>query len=195
MGVRTISIAVAASLVAGPAEAESGRWLNLHLEPGAAIPLAAPSGTPVGQGVFLKVDVPLPIRLAAQATLGALSFGFGPFLNPGTGMGGGVGMRYRLLDDDQGYLWHIGESSPGGHRGNLLGNAWVDANLIVLGGGPALRVGFDVGAGIEASLLDGVQVGPYLKFLRAGAENMLIAGISLSLCVPDDNLRETAQGK
>ena len=197
MRARTIFPALAALLATDPALAESGKWLNLHLEPGAAIPIASPSGARVGQGVFLKVDVPLPtpIRLAAQATLGALSFGFGPPLNPFTGIGGGVGVRYRLLDDDRGYLWHLGEKSPEGHRGNLLGNAWVDADFIVLGGGPEVRVGFDVGAGIEASLLDGIQLGPYVKFLRAGAENILIAGISLSLCVPDDNLRETAQGK
>src|SRR5919198_3806554 len=102
-------------------------------------------------------------------------------------------MRYRVIDDDRGYLWHLGEKDPKGHRGNLLGNAWVDADALLLGGGGAARVGFDVGAGIEASLVDGVQMGPYVKFLRDGAENMLIVGLSLSLCVPDQNIREAGE--
>jgi hypothetical protein len=193
--VRTIRAALVAVFASAPALAESGKWLNLHLQPGVAFPIAAASATPVGQGVFLQVDVPLPVGLAAQATLGALSFGFGEFLNPGTGMGGGVGLRYRLLDDDKGYLWHIGERKIEGHRGNLFGNVWVDADLVLLGGGPVARFGFDVGLGIEASLLDGVQVGPYAKFLRVGAENILMAGISLSLGVPDDSLHVAAQVK
>jgi hypothetical protein len=195
--VRTIRAALVAVFASAPALAESGKWLSLHLQPGVAFPIAPASAARVGQGVFLQVDMPLPLalRLAAQATLGALSFGVGEFLSPGTAMGGGVGLRYRLLDDDKGYLWHIGERKIEGHRGNLFGNFWVDADLVLLGGGPVARVGFDVGLGIEASLLDGVQVGPYAKFLRVGAENILMAGISLSLGVPDDSLHEAAQVK
>lgn len=171
------------------ADAESGSTLNIHLEPGAFIPVADPLQTPTGQGVSLKVDVPLVAGLAAQANATAISFRSGAYLNPGTRLGGGLGLRYRVLDDQTGYLLHLG-ANPEGHRGNLFGNLWVDANVLFLGGA-GLRTGFDVGVGVEASLVDGLQVGPFGKFVYFGPEKMAVAGLSISVGVPDPSKHDT----
>lgn len=186
MHVRTIRAALVAALASAPASAESGKWLNLHLQPGAAIPLGPAVPTPVGQGVFLQLDVPVRWNIAAQAAIGAV-------FSPGTAMGGGLGVRYRLLDDDAGYLWHLGEREPSEHAGNLFGNVWVDADLLLLGGEPTPRFGFDVGLGIEGSLIDGLQLGPYARFLHIGGENALMLGLSLSIGVPDTTVHRPAQ--
>ena len=88
---RFAALATVALFASSAARAESGSALNVHVEPGAAIPTVSPGSVPVGQGVALKLDFPLFEGFAIQANGTALSFrANSDFLGDGSGIGGGT---------------------------------------------------------------------------------------------------------
>jgi outer membrane protein OmpA-like peptidoglycan-associated protein len=172
------ALALALSLVTLAARAESG-ILNIHLEPGAAVALGKPQSDYYGMGLSaglrldLKIIGPLAIQLAGEgvwlSSKSALAWGTGYFA--------GGGIRLRLLDDKEGYLGHVGNER--GHMGNAFGNLWIDADAMFTGTGgggvldkgggirgPLYRFAFDVGLGVELSLVDGLQVGPFVRYIQ-----------------------------
>ncbi len=162
---------------AATAHAEQSK-INIHLEPGAGIGLND-NGRFVS-GVALKVDASLfkGWRVAPELELFALGSVNSNYLAKGQALGAGIGLRVRLLNDEKGYRF-----VPGGQAGNWWGNLWVDAHFNY---SASLGVGFDVGAGYEFSLLDGLQVGPFAKFFMPGPNQALLFGLTFSIGVPSN---------
>ncbi len=187
--------AIGLCLCADGALAESST-LNLHFEPAAATFIAPPQSAlfGVGEDFALRADLPFAGPLAGQlgASLVNVPAEPGSFNEPGRAFAFGAGIRWRALDDHEGYLVHFGDKA--GHRGNLLGNLWVDVEANLVGTGPLLRFGFEAGAGLELSLLDELQVGPFIRYVQivepalAGFDpspaRLFLAGLSLSLGFP-----------
>ncbi|MHB8878083.1 MAG: OmpA family protein [Myxococcaceae bacterium] len=172
----------------GAARAESS-GLNLHLEPALGSSLGTTPGvSPYGSGAAFKLDSPWlgagPV--SPQLQLFGVGYADRAVLNSGSAFGFGAGLRVRLIDDHEGYLLHLG--SEDGHKGNLLGNLWLDANATWSAQGVGL--GFDAALGAEASLVDGLQMGPFLKFALAGPTSGLFLGLSLSIGIPDNQVHE-----
>lgn len=167
--------ALVVSLVSSTAFAEISK-VNFHLEP------AVGSGVNrnfLVSGAALKVDlrlIKLPLGLAPSIE----GFGFGSqestYLVNGALFGGGVGLRIRPLNDENGYL-----IVRNGKSGNAWGNLWADAHFIVTSGP---RVGFDVALGYEFSLIDGLQIGPFVQFRLAGPDMVLTGGLSFTVGGP-----------
>ncbi len=163
------------ALCAAPASAESF-LVNLHLEPGFGIGLDADRFV---NGASLKLDTTAfwDGAVVPQVEFFGLGTTSSTYLAQGSAFGGGIGLRLRLFDDQKGYLWN-----PGGVSGNAWGNLWVDAHFIVAHGG--LGAGFNLGAGYEFSLIDGLQVGPFMKFFFIGPNKLLLWGLSFSIGFP-----------
>lgn len=176
MNSRLAALTAALSLAAASAYAEAYK-VNLHIAPGVGTDLSKPA---FATGADLKLDLAFisigPVAPQLEA------FGVGSndntVLNSGALFGAGIGLRWRILNDEKGYLF-----MPGGTSGNPWGNLWLDAHLAVSNGGP--RIGFDVGLGYELSLLDGLQLGPYAKFIYLN-EAALLFGLSFSVGGPSE---------
>ena len=162
---------------AATAQAEQSK-INIHLEPGAGVGLN--DNGRFLSGVALKVDTTVLNwwRVAPELELFALGSVNSNYLAKGQALGAGIGLRIRLLNDEKGYRF-----VPGGQSGNWWGNLWVDAHFNYSG---SLGVGFDVGAGYEFSLLDGLQVGPFAKFFMPGPNQALLFGLTFSIGVPSN---------
>ena len=180
-------LVLASLMAAGTAAAESGPF-NLHFETGVAASMAnvvispdghTGTGQGIGFGVAAKLDIPVYQRLAIQAQ--GLAVALPPTVRPSNAYGAGLGVRYRLVDDHKGYRFHM----PGDTKtGNWRGNYWVDASFLMTGE-DALKVpGFEVGAGAELSLVEGLQAGPLVKLTLA--DNMLVATLGISLSFARD---------
>lgn len=165
---------IIAALVLGSstAIAESGP-VNFHLEPGAAFAFPASGYRGAGFAGALKVDVPVfgPLAVQGQGLVTSLPRS----VRAANIFGAGVGLRLRLLDD------HKGPRFGSAGAGNWFGNVWLDGGLLFTGTRSLDRLGFDVGLGVELSLIEGLQVGPFVKFTHADALSMAIAGLSISL--------------
>ncbi|MBI5544683.1 MAG: OmpA family protein [Deltaproteobacteria bacterium] len=193
------AVFLAAVLSARLAGAESGT-VNLHLEPAAGGMLGAPQttrgGYGLGIGAALKADVKVWGPIAIEAGGSATRFASSTMDRAGGLLSAGAGVRLRFIDDHHGYLAHWG--SLDGHRGDLLGNVWFDATVQVVGTGPLVRFGWDAALGAELSLLDGIQVGPFIKYAQVMAQSspgeepgdahILLGGLSVSLAIPDDGV-------
>ncbi len=166
---RPFAFATVALWVASPAFGEAYK-VNVHLEPAAGTGLSSAFFV---SGAALKVELGLfslgPV--APQAELFGLGSGNSNALAAGSLFGAGVGLRWRILNDEKGYLF-----TPGGTPGNLFGNLWLDAHVALSNGGP--RLGFDAAVGVELSLLDGLQLGPFAKLIFL-QDTMLIFGLVL----------------
>jgi outer membrane protein OmpA-like peptidoglycan-associated protein len=154
--------------------------VNFHLDPALGLGL---DNVQFLSGASFKVDT------TAISVLGPLApqievFGLGAskrdYLDEGGMFGAGIGLRLRLFNDEQGYLWNPGTK----HTGNAWGNYWVDAHF-TWNSGVGYGAGFDVGTGAEFSLLDGLSVGPYAQFRMAGLHQMLVFGLSFTIGGPD----------
>ncbi len=203
------ALALALSLSLGAprtARAEVGLW-NLHLEPAAAMFLTSPQRDRFGWGGggSLSLELALSERLGIFASGEVLAFQDGPAPAASTGlsdpgMGGltmvGAGVRFRPFNDQSGYALHAGDERRG-HRGNWFGNLWVD----VVGGwvrtGELDRIGVGAGLGIELSIIDGVQAGPFVKYrqvLETRSQvapedaRIAMAGLSLTIGAPSLHL-------
>ena len=169
-------VVVATLALAATAAAEQSKF-NLHLEPAL--------GGGLNRGMFvaggwLKLDTTM-FELGPVAPEFEL-FGIGAqnrsYLADGAAYGGGIGVRARFFNDEKGYLFTPGKGSTG----NAWGNLWLDAHLTFQHGG--LGIGFDASAGYEFSLVEGLQVGPLLRFSLAGNNTMLMGGLSFSVGFP-----------
>jgi outer membrane protein OmpA-like peptidoglycan-associated protein len=154
--------------------------VNIHFDPGLGSSLNAPRFV---SGISAKVD------FALIEALGPLSpqievFGVGAnaqqSLN-GALFGGGLGLRLRLFNDEQG-AWYSPRSAL---RGNMWGNYWLDGHVTYAVDG--VGVGFDVGTGAEFSLVRGLQVGPFAKLQFTSRQQLLLFGLSFSIGVPQAN--------
>ncbi len=183
-----VAVIAAVGALAGVARGESSDF-NLHVEPQTGLALETPAGLPpYGSGVAFKLDAPWLVNatVAPQLQGFGLAYSNRVILNEGAAFGFGAGLRVRLLDDHSGYLVHLG--SEEGHKGNLFGNLWMDADVNYCAQG--IGFGFDAALGVEASLVDGLQIGPFLKFAMTGPTSGLFLGVSLSIGVPDDQVHE-----
>ena len=171
-------------LVATPSLAEQAA-VNFHLDPVVGLGL---DNVRLVTGASLKVDLTVLKFLgpvAPQVEFFGASAANDTYLDKGSVFGGGLGARLRLFNDEQGYLFN-----PGTKRtGNLWGNAWVDAHLTVASGG--FGAGFDVGVGAELSLLEGLSIGPFAKYMFFGqrtadlsAHSLLLFGLSFTIGAP-----------
>ncbi len=150
----------ALALLATPAFAEKAP-VNFHLDPSAGFGL---DSFVFVTGAALKVDTTLIEALGPLAPqLQVFGYGAGEntYLQQGALFGAGLGARLRMFNDEQGYLFNPGST----HTGNLWGNLWLDAHFNFNSGG--YGPGFDVGFGAELSLVDGLNVGPFAKFVFA----------------------------
>jgi hypothetical protein len=150
--------------------------VNFHLDPLVGTGLDQPR---LVTGASLKIDTTV-LRFLGPLAPQVEAFGLGAlthaYLVEGSAFGVGVGARLRLFNDERGYLWN-----PGTRRtGNVWGNAWIDAHLTVNSPG----VGFDVGAGVELSLLEGLSLGPFAKFARVGPHSLLLFGLTITIGAP-----------
>jgi outer membrane protein OmpA-like peptidoglycan-associated protein len=175
MNTRLAALTAAVSLAASTAFAEAYK-INLHIDPGAGVDL---SKTGFITGADLKIDFGVFSIGPVAPQLEAFGFGTGDnsLLVQGSLFGGAVGLRWRSLNDERGYL------IPTSSNGNLAGNLWLDAHVALSNGGTGARVGFDVALGYELSLIDGLQIGPFAKFTWLN-ESLLMFGISFSVGGP-----------
>jgi outer membrane protein OmpA-like peptidoglycan-associated protein len=168
-----IAVVLATLLVATPALAEKGDW-NFHIELGGGL------GPNKIAGGWLKLDTTLfglgPV--APQIEAFAIASHDPSFLANGQAYGAGIGLRLRLLNDEEGYLFMPGE----GAGGNMLGNLWIDAHLTFTHAD--IGLGFDAAAGYSFSWIDGLQFGPYGKFTWSGPHKLITAGVAFSVGVP-----------
>ena len=176
--------------------------LEVHFEPAAAMFVSAPQRDRFGWGGggALAIEWALSERLGLEAVGQALVFEDGPAPAAATGlsdpgMGGllmvGGGVRFRPFNDQSGYAVHVGSERH--HRGNLFGNVWLAMHGGWVRTGPRDRIGFDAGLGLELSLIDGVQVGPFVKYLQVVETasqvapqdaRVALAGLSVTIGAP-----------
>ncbi len=171
-------------LASTPALAEQGNF-NLHFDLGV--------GSVLQDRVFadtasLKLDTTLikPLGpIAPQVEMFGAGAGYYTSLASGSAFGFGVGARLRLFNDEKGYYFHTGKRA----HGTLWGNLYADAHFTwaIAGVGP----GFDVSAGTELSLIDGLSVGPFVRYALMGVNpltqqpnHVLTAGVSFTLPIP-----------
>jgi outer membrane protein OmpA-like peptidoglycan-associated protein len=168
---RPVSIVYGCLLLSAVAFAESGT-VNAHVEPGATIAFPSTGYAGTGFSGALKLDLPItgPLAVQGQGVLLALPRA----VRAANIYGAGLGVRVRLLDDHKGSLF----GGTGG--GNWFGNLWFDGGLLLAGTSSLNRIGVDVGLGVESSLFEGLQVGPFVKFTNADALSMATLGLSLS---------------
>ncbi len=174
MNSRVVALA-AAVMFAAPAWAESYK-VNFHLDPMFGWDLSKGGGSV--SGAELKVDFGLLAigPVSPQLQIFGLGSGNNTLLNNGSLFGAAIGLRWRILNDEQGYRFMPGRPT----RGNWHGNLWLDANFVVTSGP---RIGFDAALGYEISLIDGLQTGPFVKFLWVN-EAVLLVGLSISIGGP-----------
>ncbi|MBL8910607.1 MAG: OmpA family protein [Archangium sp.] len=180
-----LRILFVAALLATPAFAEKAS-VNFHLDPMVGTGL---DRFKLVTGAALKIDTTLlkflgPIAPQIEVFGGSASDR--TYLDDGSVFGAGFGARVRFFNDEKGYLINPGSK----HTGNLWGNLWADAHLTISSGG--FGPGFDVGVGAELSLLEGLSVGPFAKFMflrqRADVDltphAILLFGLSFTIGAP-----------
>lgn len=175
---------VSTALVATTSFAEKAA-VNFHLDPMVGTGL---DKSILVTGAALKFDVTLLKFLgpvSPQIEFFGVSAVNDTYLDRGAVFGGGLGARLRLFNDEQGYLVNPGSK----RKGNLWGNGWLDAHVTLNSGG--FGVGFDVGAGLELSLIEGLSIGPFAKFMFLGrrpadfgTHAMVLFGLSFTIGAP-----------
>jgi outer membrane protein OmpA-like peptidoglycan-associated protein len=189
--------------VPSAASADSG-WLNIHLEGAPAFFLSQPQSNwfDAGGTVALRVDYSPISRLGIQASALFAQFDASDFdfasqglASPGPGFAvfATLGLRVRLLNDQGGYALAWRRRPGYRHEGNLHGNLWLDVAAAYVRTGGLDRAGLDVGLGYEMSLVDGLQLGPFVRYLHVfqpddqleGSDAMiLLAGVSFTIAIP-----------
>jgi hypothetical protein len=165
-------------MVAFTAAAEKSA-VNIHVDPmvGTGLDKAI-----VVSGAALKVDTTL---IEALGPVAPQVEGFGmsainhTYLDQGSAFGAGIGARLRLFNDEKGYFFNPGQK----YHGNFAGNLWVDAHFTYTSGG--FGPGFDLGAGYEFSLVEGLSVGPLAKFMLNTQHQVLMFGVSFTIGAPE----------
>lgn len=105
----------------------------------------------------------------------------------------GLGARLRWINDETGYLWSW--SGREDHVGNLWGNLWTDFHLDYVYTGGKSRFGLDVGTGFQLSVVNALQMGPFVRAMyvqqpdsvndRDSADMVSLQfGLEISLAIP-----------
>jgi outer membrane protein OmpA-like peptidoglycan-associated protein len=198
-----VVVAIMAATTPSDSRAESG-WLNLHLEAGPTFFLTEPQASRfgIGGGGAFRADFSpwsfLGFQIGvvyAQYPVGDYDFEAEGFARPERGytlMATG-GIRFRILNDQNGYAlpWRRGRQYR--HEGNLHGNLWIDANVSYVRTGEVNRLGLEAGIGYEMSLVDGLQLGPFVRYIHVFQPDdqldtadalALLVGLSFSVAVP-----------
>ncbi len=163
---------LSSSFAARTARAESSEW-NLHIDVGPSLVLLGTQRPDQdGRGSFVggltgmvSVDWQLFQPLALELMVGGGILG-STYALPGPPWGyfaGAAGVRYRLIDNMEGYLDESG--------GDYLGNAWIAAHIgyHFFGPGDAIvgssgsRFGIDAAIGYEFSVLHPLQLGAFVR--------------------------------
>lgn len=175
---------VVAAFTATSALAESAA-VNFHLDPMVGVSLDRPK---LITGATLKIDTTL-IKALGPLAPQIEAFGMGAadrtYFEDGSVFGGGIGLRLKLLNDEKGYLFN-----PGTNRtGNIWSNLWIDAHFTGSSGG--FGPGFDVGLGANLSLIEGLNIGPFAKYMffrqreiDVSPHSLLMFGISFTIGAP-----------
>jgi outer membrane protein OmpA-like peptidoglycan-associated protein len=168
---KRIAVVLATLLVGTPALAEKGDW-NFHIDLG--------GGSDKSVGGWIKLDTTLfgLGMISPQIEAFAIASQDPSFLAEGAAFGGGIGLRLRLFNDEEGYFFTPGDAP----KGNLLGNLWIDAHLTFAHGG--IGLGFDSAIGYSFSWINGLQLGPYGKFTWSGPHKLFTAGVEFSIAAP-----------
>jgi len=166
----TFTLFLAATLLASPARADSGRF-NLHFDLGGLI-----AGPPVagGGGFHIGADLVLARPIALDVVIGAGGLAApDPVLDTVVGtwfVDFAAGVRLRFLDDQ---------------RGNLF----LVPRIGLLATGFTLSGSFDATFGYEWKVAERVQLGPYLRpgvsFNGTGAGGYAFLGLVVSVKVVD----------
>jgi outer membrane protein OmpA-like peptidoglycan-associated protein len=171
-----LALALGAVIAAAPvaARAESGP-LALHVRAGVATFVDRPQIDRFATGFDLAISgeyAPLP-QLGIEVVAGYGRFGG---LNGGRGASDvrvGGGPRVRPWNDQKGYRFHSSWLSrspppstglPPRHAGNFWGNLWLGLDVFYVRTGTLNRVGLEASAGVEFSIVDYVQIGPYVSY-------------------------------
>lgn len=159
--------ALVVSLFAVSALAESNRF-NLHINPGVLI-----SNAGVGPEIDLGFDWQFVRGIAVDVRVGTSfpinDFGLNLMFNPA------AGMRFRLLDDVQGYA-----NQPGG---NSAGNLSIAPHVGALIGSVGAGFSIDVEAAYVFSVATPLQLGPYVRPLIGFGTFGVIGGVSVGLAM------------
>ena len=175
---------VSTALVATTSFAEEAA-VNFHLDPMVGFGL---DNVRLVTGAALKIDTTLLKFLgpvAPQIEFYGASAANNTYLERGSVFGGGLGVKVRLFNDEKGYL-----INPGTKRtGNIWGNLWIDGHVTLNSGG--FGVGFDTAVGVNLSLIEGLSIGPFAKFMFLGARSgelnahsILLFGLSFTIGAP-----------
>lgn len=143
---------VVALLLAGSPSHAADNRVNLHLEPTGARFLGAPQNQLFGWGggAAARVDVRLVAALSVQVGVGMLEFlSQTAGVSNGRALWAGGGLRVRLFERD-----------------GPLSALWIDAQANVVGTGPRVRFGYELGAGADFSLARWLTFGPFVRFAQ-----------------------------
>ncbi len=182
------------------AHAETGDY-NIHLETGPGFALSGWQAEELGVGVFgaARFEFALTGWFGIDIGGGYLQFFGGEHpagykqIDGAYWYNGCLGVRFRPLNDEQGYKWPWRETPD--HAGNLWGNLWLDLHADYFSTGDLNRFGADAAIGAEFSLLNGLQVGPFARAVYVFQPNstndrdsadawILLAGLSFSVAIP-----------
>ena len=159
---------------------------NIHLNPMVGVGL---DKREMVSGAALKVDTTLIKALgplAPQIELFGLGAQNARYLNQGASFGAGLGLRLRLFNDEQGFFFNPGTN----HTGNLWGNYWFDGHF-TLTDEEKLSPGFSASTGAEFSLVEGLSVGPFVRFQYTLPHQLLLFGISFTIGAPQTTPADT----
>lgn len=159
--------ALVVSLSAVSALAESNRF-NLHVNPGVLLTSAG-----VGPEIDLGVDWQFVRGVAADLRVGTSfpinQFGVGIVFNPA------VGVRFRLLDDVQGY-----NNQPGG---NLAGNLSIAPHVGAIIGSVGAGLSVDVEVAYVFSVARPLQLGPFVRPVVGFGTFGVVGGATVGLAL------------
>lgn len=162
----------------GTASAQEGP-VRLHFEPGAVFTFNTPENDfEVGGTGALKLELPVlgSRKISPQVEAFGLFYNDPALLQRGVGGGVGIGARLKFLESP--VQVHAGGRDD--TKGNLFGNAWIDAHPLLTYAAGGLGVGFDAATGVALNVVPGVQAGPYVKFMLMDGSTHWIGGISIS---------------
>ncbi len=181
--------------------------MNLHLELGPSFAVANWQRKTLGPGTAgsFAFESALKSWVGVQVSVGYFQFfgvdrlpsGYQDLDRPYLFLTG-IGVRFRPLNDEAGYLRPWKKRSD--HTGNVWGNLFVDLQADYALTGGLSRPGASAGLGYEFSLFNALQIGPFVRgvfvYQPKGATKrdsedawILTAGLSFSLVLPPEGKR------
>lgn len=171
--VLTTAILLAASPTAAQEdEARERSYFGLSVEAFGAIPVDSENSDLFGGGVGGALDLELNIH---------------PYLGVTAGF---QGQRFWSDQSDEGTEWLGGRLGPRVHWGALLGavhdDGWLDFHVALGSSGGIVRAGFDIGLGYAFTLIDGLRLGPFVRY-QFGSDpqgdnaQILMAGVTVGV--------------